>query len=89
MLGETDVMIINKREGSTNKTVIQYASVHEERIYAAITFFFFLSRLHFTEFHLTLNSNIYRIRLLIRPTCKIGQLQNTSKSIGFNHKMQI
>lgn len=41
MLGETDVMIINKREGSTNKTVIQYASVHEERIYAAITFFFF------------------------------------------------
>lgn len=37
----TDVMIISKREGSTNKTVIQYASVHEERIYAAITFFFF------------------------------------------------
>lgn len=89
MLGETEVTIISKREGSTNKTVIQYASVHEERIYAAITFFFFLSRLHFTEFHLTLNSNIYRIRLLIRPTCKIGQLQNTSKSIGFNSKMQI
>lgn len=41
MLRETDVMIISKREGSTNKTVIQYASVHEERIYAAITFFFF------------------------------------------------
>lgn len=41
MLRETDVTIINKREDSTNKTVIQYASVHEERIYAAITFFFF------------------------------------------------